>query len=123
MESRSRLSSRASARSSSSLARPQPSSTGHDEAAGAVKGGARCGWRPWAELMQRVFQVDLEHCPLCGAAMKLRAIVTEPANVLRYLRHLDEVTDLPPRSPARDPPYFRSSVVRRKLTQQLALMA
>jgi hypothetical protein len=28
--------------------------------------------------MQRVFAVDVEKCPLCGAAMKLRAIVTEP---------------------------------------------
>lgn len=102
---------------------PKSRSTADDEAAGAVQGGARCGWRPWAELMQRVFQLDLEHCPLCGAPMKLRAIVTAPANIRRYLRHLDEATDLPPRSPARDPPYFRSEVVRRKLTQQLPLIA
>ena len=51
--------------------------------------------------------------------MKLRAVITAPANVARYLRHLDEATELPPRAPARDPPYFRSQVVRRKLAEQL----
>ncbi len=85
----------------------------------APLGGSRCGWRPWAELMQRVFQIDLERCPLCGAPMKLRALVTELTNIRRYLRHLDESTDLPPRSPARNPPYFRSQGVRRQLTPQL----
>ena len=73
--------------------------------------------------MQRVFALDLEHCPLCGAPMKLRAIVTDPANIRRTLRHLDEATDRPPRSPARDPPCFQSAVVRRKLPQPLPLLA
>ena len=53
--------------------------------------------------------------------MKLRALVTEPANVRRYLRHLDEATELPPRAP--DPPYFKSRVVRRKVTGQVELVA
>jgi hypothetical protein len=55
--------------------------------------------------------------------MKLRAVITEPANVARYLRHLDEATELPPRAPARDPPYFRSQVVRRKLAEQQGQVA
>jgi hypothetical protein len=73
--------------------------------------------------MTRVFEVDLQKCLRCGAPMKLRAVITEPANVGRYLRHLDEVTVLPSRAPARDPPYFQSQVVRRKLAQQLVLVA
>jgi hypothetical protein len=68
--------------------------------------------------MKRVFEVDVDRCSQCGAPMKLRALVTEPANVRRYLRHLDEATELPPRAPARDPPYFKSRVVRRKLAQR-----
>jgi hypothetical protein len=84
----------------------------------APKGGSRCGWRPWAELMKRVFKVEVDRCSQCGAPMKLRALVTEPANVRRYLRHLDEATELPPRAPARDPPYFKSRMVRRKVAQQ-----
>lgn len=97
---------------------PQPGVTDPTEPR-APLGGSRCGWRPWAELMHRVFQLDLDRCPLCGAPMKLRALVTEPANIRRYLRHLDEATALPPRSPARDPPYFQSAVVRRQLAQPL----
>ena len=73
--------------------------------------------------MKRVFQVDLGKCKLCGSPMKLRAVITEPANVSRYLRHLDVATELPPRAPARDPPYFKSQVVRRKLSEQLVLVA
>ena len=60
------------------------------EDAAPAPGGSRCGWRPWAELMKRVFQVDLEKCLRCGSPMKLRAVITEPVNVARYLRHLDE---------------------------------
>ncbi|MBN2191832.1 MAG: hypothetical protein JW751_03370 [Polyangiaceae bacterium] len=82
---------------------PKPTAAADGDDTEAPKGGSRCGWRPWAELMQRGLQVNLEKCPLCGAAMKLRAIVTEPVNIRRYLRHLDEATELPPRSPARDP--------------------
>ena len=50
-------------------------------------------------------------------------VVTEPANVARYLRHLDMPTELPARAPARDPPYFRSQLIRHKLAQQLVLVA
>ena len=95
----------------------------HTDDADPARGGSRCGWRPWAELMKRVFDVELQKCLRCGAPMKLRAVITEPANVARYLRHLDEATELPPRAPARDPPYFRSQVVRRKLAEQLVLVA
>jgi hypothetical protein len=41
------------------------------------RGGSRCGWRPWAELRKRVFQVDLEKCLRCGSPMKSRAVITE----------------------------------------------
>jgi len=89
----------------------------------AARGGSRCGWRPWAELMKRVFQVELDKCSRCGSPMRLRAVITEPTNLARYLRHVDEATELPARAPARDPPYFRSQVVRRKLAEQLVLVA
>ena len=93
------------------------------EDAAPERGGSRCGWRPWAELMKRVFHVELEKCLRCGSPMKLRAVVTEPVNVARYLRHVDEATELPARAPARAPPYFQSQVVHRKLAEQLVLVA
>ena len=50
-----------------------------------------------------------------GGRLKLRALVKRPASIRRYLSHLGESTEAPPLSPARDPPYFRSRVLRRKL--------
>jgi len=104
-------------------ARIVPPRPGTAEGKPLPRGGARSSWRPWAELMKRVFQLNLEKCQRCGAPMKLRAVITAPAQVARYLRHLDEATELPARAPARDPPYFRSPVVRRKLAEQLVLVA
>ena len=47
--------------------------------------------------------------------MKLFALVTEPSNLTRFLRHLGVPTDAPARSAARHPPYFKSRAVRRAL--------
>ncbi|MFC1642495.1 hypothetical protein ACFL5O_07385 [Myxococcota bacterium] len=47
--------------------------------------------------------------------MKLRALVTAPRNAQRLLRHVGESTEAPPLSPARDPPYFKSPAICRKL--------
>ena len=61
------------------------------------------------------FAIDVEQCPSCGGRMKLRALVTAPGSVERFLRHLGEPTEPPPLSAARDPPFFKSRAVRRKL--------
>jgi hypothetical protein len=76
----------------------------------------RSAYRPWAELLRRTFAIDVEQCPSCGGRMKLRALVTAPGSVERFLRHLGEPTEAPPLSAARDPPYFKSRAVRRKLS-------
>jgi hypothetical protein len=47
--------------------------------------------------------------------MKLRSLVTSAASIERYLRHIGEPIDLPTLVPARDPPFFKSRVPRRKL--------
>jgi hypothetical protein len=44
--------------------------------------------RRWAEMLRRVFAVDVEVCPRCGGAMRLLAFVTEPSVVTRILAHL-----------------------------------
>lgn len=74
----------------------------------------RSGWRPWSELMKRCFQLEVDKCAACGGRMKLRALVTKPASVRRLLHHLGEPTDAPPLAPARDPPFYRSPVLRRR---------
>jgi hypothetical protein len=78
----------------------------------------RCRYRPYAELLKRSFAVDLI-CEHCGAPMKLLALVKDPSNIARYLRHLGEPTEPPPLAPARAPPFFKSRLLRRRpATQQ-----
>ena len=83
----------------------------------------RSRYRPWAELLKRTFQIDVERCE-CGGHLKLRALVmvlqpllgvVEAHNIERLLRYLGEPLEPPRRSPARDPPYFKTQVLRRKL--------
>jgi hypothetical protein len=71
-------------------------------------------YRPWAELLRRTFAVDIESCPRCGGRMRLLAVITDPHSVARFLRHSGDPTDPPLRAPARDPPYFKTLVVRRR---------
>jgi hypothetical protein len=75
----------------------------------------RCRYRPWAELLRHTFASDLEACEKCGGRLRLKALVTRPTSIERWLRALGEPTDAPPLSPARDPPSFKSRVLRRKL--------
>jgi len=46
--------------------------------------------------------------------MKLIAFVTEPKSIVRYLTKLSEPIDVPTRSTSRGPPYWKSTVLRRK---------
>jgi hypothetical protein len=91
-----------------------------DDTTPSCKGTSR--YRPWAELLRRTFGIDVETCPKCGGRVRLLALVTEPKNVARFLRHLGEPTDLPRRAPARDPPYWQSRVLRRRHDARSAQM-
>jgi hypothetical protein len=79
-------------------------------------------YRPWAELLKRTFGIDVETCPRCGGRMRLLALITEPPNVARFLRHLGEPTEPPPRAPARAPPFTQSRVQRRRHDEQSGQM-
>ncbi len=46
--------------------------------------------------------------------MKLLAMVTEPQSVMRYLTKIGEPIDVPTRSPNRGPPYWKSTILRKK---------
>jgi len=41
-------------------------------------------------------------------------MVEDPADVTRYLAAVGEATEVPPRSPGRGPPYWKSRVLRRQ---------
>ena len=57
--------------------------------------------RRWAELLRRIFEVDPLACPRCGSAMRMLALVTEPAVIARILTHRRTQA---PAAPARAPP-------------------
>ena len=79
----------------------------------------RSGWRPWAELLKRSFDIDLR-CHRCDGPMKLKSFLTSPKSLRRLLTRLGEPTDVQGRAPARAPPYFASKMVRRRFAQQSA---
>ena len=57
----------------------------------------------WAKLLERVFDLDLEHCPNCGGELKIIAAILEQPVIEKILTHLGLQARAPPRSPARGP--------------------
>jgi hypothetical protein len=74
----------------------------------------RSRYRPWAELMKRTFAVDVEKCSGCGGRLKLVRFVTRAETIEKILAALGEPTDAPRLSPARDPPFYKSRLLRRR---------
>ena len=60
----------------------------------------------WAQRLKRVFQVDVETCPICGGTFKVIASIEDPPIIERILRHLAG-KDLPGLWPER--PHKRSA--------------
>lgn len=59
---------------------------------------------PWAELLARVFGLDLKTCPPCGSTLKIIAAILEPFAIQSILTCLG-LPDKPPNlAPARSPP-------------------
>lgn len=83
----------------------QPRSTG----GAASQSFAARAMRPkpratWAELLKRVFEIDVLNCPFCGGKHKLIALITDGAVVRRILEHLGLPPTAPTLAPARSPP-------------------
>ncbi len=55
----------------------------------------------WAQLLKRVFDIDSEHCPNCGGALKIIAAIEDPPVIAKIRSHLGLPTRAPPRAPAR----------------------
>lgn len=52
--------------------------------------------RAWARLLAKVYEVDPLVCPKCGAEMKVIAIIEDPDELGRILRHLVKMGRSPP---------------------------
>ena len=50
----------------------------------------------WARLLAKVYEVDVLRCPRCGSTMKVFAVITDPQQVRRVLRHLIKTGASPP---------------------------
>ena len=62
-----------------------------------------------ARLLQRVFDIDLEHRAQCGGELKIIAAIEEPAVIVRILTHLGLPARALPRSPARPLDLFETA--------------
>jgi hypothetical protein len=60
-------------------------------------------WK-WADLLQRVFKIDVLQCDKCGARCKVLELLTDPFVVAKFLEAVGESTHTPTLTPARGPP-------------------
>ncbi|MFM7295689.1 MAG: ATP-dependent helicase HrpA [Planctomycetota bacterium] len=65
---------------------------------------SRSSRRNWAELMKRVFAIDVLVSPHCEGPRKLIALLTDGLVVRKILTHLGLSTEPPALAPARAPP-------------------
>jgi hypothetical protein len=56
---------------------------------------------PWAELIRRVFAVDVLECPRCGGRMRILTAIQSPEAIRAILEHLGLPSRSPPVMPAR----------------------
>jgi hypothetical protein len=76
--------------------------TANESDAERVQG--RPGCISWARLLQRVFDIDMQHCPNCDdGELKIIAAILERPVIEKILAHLGLEQPPPPKAPAREP--------------------
>jgi hypothetical protein len=58
----------------------------------------------WAQLLQRVFGLDVRKCIRCGGQREVLAFILRPTELKRICAQLGYPTEAPPIAPARAPP-------------------
>lgn len=58
---------------------------------------------PWAELLRKVFALDVLECPKCAGRLEVIAYIAEAAVAKRILDHLGMDSQAPPLARARAP--------------------
>jgi hypothetical protein len=84
--------------------RQPPSETMTPQCAATHNRGTPPRYQPWADLMRRVFGLDVLECTRCGGRMRLLATIEAPQLVRAILDHLGMASEPPQLSPARAPP-------------------
>ncbi len=76
---------------------PTPRQQGVEEPEGST---ASPNWT-WAQLLKRVFSIDMERCPVCQqGTLRIIAAITEVSVIQKILRHLKLAVGPPPIAPA-----------------------
>ena len=70
---------------------------------GSCSGRSRVKRSTWADLLARVFDVDVLRCPNCHSRRHLLTPITDPFVIRRILAHLGLPTRPPPLAPVREP--------------------
>jgi hypothetical protein len=78
----------------------------HSPTAPNTSARSRSSRSTWAELLRRVFAVDVLTCPHCGGPSRLIAQLTDPVVVRKILAHLGLPTEPPRPAPARSRELF-----------------
>ena len=63
----------------------------------------------WAQLLKRVFAIDMASCPYCGGPLTINAAIEDPAVIAKILAHLGLPTRALPRSPARTGEFLQTA--------------
>ena len=50
----------------------------------------------WTRLLAKVYEINPLVCPRCGSEIKIIALITDPAQVRKILRHLLKIGRAPP---------------------------
>ena len=61
-------------------------------------------WTPvqWAQRLKRVFSIDIETCPDCGAKLRVIACIEDPPlmrKILQHVQHREVLSDHTARGP------------------------
>ncbi len=64
---------------------------------------------PWAELLQRVFELDALRCPRCGAPMRWVSAIEDPEVARKILECLDLAARAPPLGPVSNESVWHAS--------------
>jgi len=63
----------------------------------------------WAQLLKRVFAIDMTTCPQCGGPLTILAAIEDLAVIIKILTHLGLPSRAPPKAPARLDAFFQTA--------------
>ena len=85
-------------------ASPRPQTSESAEGSSPTRRAPRTRNSTWAELMRRVFAVDVLECPHCHGRMRILAAIHPPDTTRKILEHLGLPSRAPPIAPAMSEP-------------------